>query len=190
MRGEAGGADAIGRQDDVEEQPGVSYVARDFARLFQQLVAVGFVVEAERVPGRAQLLGARRIAWAARAGSGCWRSSPATPDGGARCARPTAPRCRSGTRCRRPSAPSTMSPSRSGRARLRVRRADLGRVVRPAVMALGKDGDRVDVRRLRVADELHRDRRPSRRRGCARRCGSRDGSGGSAAACWSRRACF
>ena len=60
-RGEAGGANAVGRQDDVEEQPGRVVAFEDFARLFQKLLAVSFVIEAQRVPRRAQLLGARRI---------------------------------------------------------------------------------------------------------------------------------
>ena len=41
-----------------------------------------------------------------------------------------------------------------GPRQLRMRLADLGRVVRPAVVALGEDGDRVDVRPLQRRDEI------------------------------------
>ena len=63
---------------------------------------------------------------------------------------------------------------------VRMLLADLGRVIGPAVMALGEDRDANRRSPSRTCRRSPSGRSASRCRECARRCGSRDGSGGSA----------
>ena len=144
---DTGSADAIGRQDDVEEDA-LSLIGRGhLAGLVEHVLPVARVIEADGVPGGAQILAARRVG----------RQRMMVAVGGA-----DGPPLRMFAR-------SELIPlhrdvdrgfdiggaerldhvAQQIRARqMRVRLADLCRIVRPAVMALGEHGDRVDVRAL------------------------------------------
>ncbi len=97
-----------------------------------------------------------------------------------------------GSGCRRRCSALTMSPIRSGRARLRMRRAHLGRGSRTSRGGiLAKMVIESTRRILERRHELVGRRRRRRCRGCARRCGSRGESGDSGGAyAGPRRACL
>ncbi len=139
--------DAIGREDNVEKDARRRIGTGDFVRHFQEFVAIRLVVEAERVPAGLQLA----------------RVEPIVR--------------------RRAHPPLRMQPrialvplhgdvdgafdiggveridhftEEVGPRQVRMRRAGFGRVIGPAVVALGKNGNAIDMRLLQRRDEICR----------------------------------
>ncbi len=138
-------ADAVRRQHDVEENARRRIAAGHFARHAQKFVAIRLVIEAERMPARLELAGIEPVG----RGRACapFRMQPrialvplhgdvdgAFDIGGIERIDHFAQQIRP--------------------RQLRVRRADLGRIIGPAMVALGEDGDRVHMRRLEGAHEI------------------------------------
>ncbi len=136
------GADAIGRQDDVEEDARRLVITEHLARLFEQFVAVRLVVETKRVPCGAELLAGGWVVTRAMELVCGAHHAPLGMDAGIA----LVPLHRDVDRAldvggvQRPDHVA----HEVGPRQLRVRRPHFGRVVGPAMVALGKDGDRVD----------------------------------------------
>ena len=152
---DAGRADAVGRQHDVEEQARRIVALHDLARLIEHVAAVGLVVEADRVPAGAEILAARLVAGkrvlelvggAHHPPFGMLARGQFVPLHRDIDRRLDVGRLQRGEHVA----------EQIGTGEMRMRLADLGRVVRPAVVALGEERDRIDLRRLERRDEIVR----------------------------------